>query len=160
MTDKLAEIRATKREEVAARKGLATLDDLDRAAQGSTAPRGFRAGSRPATTGDVLTIYATGLGAVDPPIEDGANSCQPNSQCLPDFSNLVLRRTIETPGITIGGVQVPQENVLFSGLAPEFVAVNIVIIELPAGIAPGDAVPINISIGGNSSPPGVTIAAE
>lgn len=42
MTDKLAEICATKREEVVARKGLATLDDLDRAARESTAPRGFR----------------------------------------------------------------------------------------------------------------------
>ena len=41
--DKLAEICANKREEVAARKGLATIDDLDRAAQSSTAPRGFRA---------------------------------------------------------------------------------------------------------------------
>jgi indole-3-glycerol phosphate synthase len=41
--DKLAEICASKREEVANRKGLATLDDLDRAAQGSTPPRGFRA---------------------------------------------------------------------------------------------------------------------
>jgi len=42
MTDKLAEICAVKREEVAARKGLATLDDLDRAALGAGAPRGFR----------------------------------------------------------------------------------------------------------------------
>jgi len=42
MTDRLAEICATKREEVAARKGLATLDDLDRAAADATAPRGFR----------------------------------------------------------------------------------------------------------------------
>ena len=42
MTDKLAEICATKREEVAARKTLATVDDLDRAARDATAPRGFR----------------------------------------------------------------------------------------------------------------------
>ncbi len=41
--DKLAEICATKREEVAARQALATLDDLDRAAQSSTPPRGFGA---------------------------------------------------------------------------------------------------------------------
>ncbi len=41
--DKLAEICATKREEVAARKALATLDDLDRAAAAVEAPRGFRA---------------------------------------------------------------------------------------------------------------------
>jgi indole-3-glycerol phosphate synthase len=40
--NKLTEICATKREEVAARKGLATLDDLDRAALGAGAPRGFR----------------------------------------------------------------------------------------------------------------------
>jgi indole-3-glycerol phosphate synthase len=43
MTDKLAEICATKREEVAARKGLAALGDLDRAALTASAPRGFRA---------------------------------------------------------------------------------------------------------------------
>ncbi|MBN9506066.1 MAG: indole-3-glycerol phosphate synthase TrpC [Altererythrobacter sp.] len=41
--DKLAEICATKREEVAARKALATLDDLDRRAAAASAPRGFRA---------------------------------------------------------------------------------------------------------------------
>lgn len=43
MTDKLTEICATKRQEVLARKGLATLEDLDRAARDSTPPRGFRA---------------------------------------------------------------------------------------------------------------------
>ena len=40
--DKLAEICAVKREEVAARQALATLDDLDRAALSATPPRGFR----------------------------------------------------------------------------------------------------------------------
>jgi len=40
--DKLAEICAVKREEVAARKALATVDDLDRAALDATPPRGFR----------------------------------------------------------------------------------------------------------------------
>jgi indole-3-glycerol phosphate synthase len=40
--DKLAEICAWKREEVALRKGLATLDDLDRRALSAGAPRGFR----------------------------------------------------------------------------------------------------------------------
>jgi indole-3-glycerol phosphate synthase len=39
--DKLAEICATKREEVQARKALATLDDLDRSAASATPPRGF-----------------------------------------------------------------------------------------------------------------------
>lgn len=42
MTDKLAEICATKREEVAARKALASLDALDARAAAQTPPRGFR----------------------------------------------------------------------------------------------------------------------
>ncbi|WP_120715626.1 indole-3-glycerol phosphate synthase TrpC [Tsuneonella amylolytica] len=41
--NKLDEICATKREEVAERKALATMSDLDRLAGDQTAPRGFRA---------------------------------------------------------------------------------------------------------------------
>jgi indole-3-glycerol phosphate synthase len=43
MTDKLAEICATKRDEVQARKARASLADCDALAAGQTAPRGFRA---------------------------------------------------------------------------------------------------------------------
>ncbi|WP_340587621.1 indole-3-glycerol phosphate synthase TrpC [Erythrobacter alti] len=42
MTDKLQEICANKRQEVAARKTAMTMSDCDRAAQNSSAPRGFR----------------------------------------------------------------------------------------------------------------------
>ena len=41
--NKLDQICATKREEVAARRTLATIDDLDRIAREQTPPRGFRA---------------------------------------------------------------------------------------------------------------------
>jgi len=42
VSDKLQEICATKREEVAARKAVRTMSDCDREAQQSSAPRGFR----------------------------------------------------------------------------------------------------------------------
>ena len=42
MTDKLHEICATKREEVAARKAAKTIADCDRSAQQSSPPSGFR----------------------------------------------------------------------------------------------------------------------
>ena len=46
MTDKLAEICATKRDEVTARKLLASISDLDARAASQTAPRGFEAALR------------------------------------------------------------------------------------------------------------------
>lgn len=46
MNNKLTEICATKAEEVALRKTLATLEDLDRQATEQTAPRGFEAALR------------------------------------------------------------------------------------------------------------------
>ena len=49
MTDKLAEICDTKRLEVAARKALASMADLDARATSQTAPRGFEAALRAKT---------------------------------------------------------------------------------------------------------------
>ena len=46
MTDKLAEICATKRDEVTARKALASINELDTRAAAQTAPRGFEAALR------------------------------------------------------------------------------------------------------------------
>ena len=74
--------------------------------------------SRPARAGDVLEIYATGLGPVSPPLADGENSCLLAGVCLADGSNVVLWHTAERPRVSIGGVAVAADGVLFSGLAP------------------------------------------
>ena len=76
------------------------------------------------------------------------------------FSNLVLRRTTTRPVITIGGVVVPEENVLFSGLSPLSVAVYQVDIRTPQGLPRGDAVPIVIRMGELQSRADVSIAVE
>ena len=116
--------------------------------------------SRPARAGDVLEIYATGLGPVSPPLADGMNSCMPDGVCLADGSNVVLRHTTERPRVSIGGVAIAADGVLFSGLAPALAAVDMVLVEVPAGIAPSAAAEVIIAIGGRASQPGVTIAVE
>ena len=124
------------------------------------APSGFGAGSRPARAGEVLEIYATGLGPVDPPLADGMNSCLPAGVCLADGSNVVLRHTTERPRVSIGGVAVAADGVLFSGSAPTLAAVDMVLVEVPAGIEPSAAAEVLIAIGGRESQPGVTVAVE
>ena len=56
MTDKLTEICDTKRLEVAARKALATLGELDARAAEQSAPRGFEAALRAKTAGGYALI--------------------------------------------------------------------------------------------------------
>ena len=124
-------------------------------------------GSRPAIAGDLLTIYANGLGAVDPEIRGGHTSCDAvpelgiaqGGPCIGDFSNLgAIRRTRTKPRIFVGGVEVPEEDVLFSGLAPAFVGLYQVSFRMPPGVAAGDATVIQIIIGDETSPDAVTIA--
>lgn len=115
--------------------------------------------SRPAGEGDNLTIYANGLGPLDPPLKDGHNSCELDGVCLPDGSNVVLHHTLTTPVIRIGGVEVPAENVLFSGSSPGSVAVNEIVFTMPGGIPAGNAVSLTVEIGGVVSKE-VTMAVE
>ena len=123
-----------------------------------------------ARAGDILEIYGTGLGPVEPPLADGMNSCAPDGVCrygagANDRYNVVLRRTTARPRVTIGGVEVAggegyEDGVLFSGMAPTLAAVNLVVVRVPAGIAPSDAAEVIITIGGKRSQSGVTIAVE
>jgi uncharacterized protein (TIGR03437 family) len=95
--------------------------------------------TRPAKVGDAIIIYATGLGAVDGPVANGAAA----------FLN-----TLTKPVVLVGGVQAP---LLFSGLQPQFVGVNQVNILIP-DVPAGDKVPLQIQMGGITSPATTTIA--
>jgi uncharacterized protein (TIGR03437 family) len=48
----------------------------------------------------------------------------------------------------------------FSGLSPQFVGVNQLNVRVPAGVTPGNTVPLQISIGGLTSTNQVTIAVQ
>jgi uncharacterized protein (TIGR03437 family) len=100
--------------------------------------------THPAKAGDVLIIYADGLGAVTPSIQDGQASTD------------TVRNTVTTPVVMVGGMQV---QVLFSGLST-FVGVNQINIMLPPGTPTGSAVPIQIQVGGLLSSSSATIAVQ
>lgn len=101
--------------------------------------------THPAKIGDTIIIYATGLGAVDSPIADGD---------IPPAGKLINTRTI--PVILIGGVMA---HVSFSGLSPQFVGVNQLNVEVPS-VATGNSIPLQIQVGGITSPSSITMAVS
>ena len=101
--------------------------------------------AHPVSAGDVMVIYCTGLGEVNPPIVAG------NAASLTQ-----LEQAVNPVSVTIGGVPAP---VLFSGLTPGYVGLYQVNASVPAGIAPGDQVPVVITSAGQSSAP-VTISVR
>jgi len=108
-------------------------------------PQGLAAsGSHPAKAGDVLIIYATGMGMVDHQPADGG---------IPS----VLSKTIATPTVLFGGVA---GSVEFSGLAPQFVGVNQLNVQVPTGVTPGSAVPLQIKVNGVTSTNQVVVAMQ
>jgi uncharacterized protein (TIGR03437 family) len=98
------------------------------------APVGAVGASRPAKAGEFISIYCTGLGQVTN--SPGAGNPAPSSP---------LSRTQTQPTVTIGGVPA---TVQFAGLAPGFAGLYQVNVQVPTGVAPGDAVPVSLSIGG------------
>ncbi|HEX5229262.1 MAG TPA: hypothetical protein VFW44_16215 [Bryobacteraceae bacterium] len=101
--------------------------------------------ANPASKGDALEIFSTGLGAVNPPVTAGSAA-----------STTVLSRTDDEVTVTVGG---QSAQVLFAGLAPGFVGLYQVNVLMPAGVAPGNSVPVILSQGDAVSPT-VTVSVK
>ncbi len=101
-----------------------------------SAPGIFVAVGSPRRPGDPLTIYATGLGAVNPGVATGAAA-----PLIPPS------RTATEPQATIGGTRAA---VTFSGLTPTFAGLYQVNVTIPAGLTPGPAAVI-LEMGGRRS---------
>ena len=111
--------------------------------------------AHPAKIGDpqTLAILCTGLGPVDSTVSNG------------DVPNVVTSNTLTKPTVLVGGVPA---QVVFSGLvgrdasgkALGFVGVYQVNIVVPAGVTPGNAVPLQIQMNGITSRNDVTIAVS
>jgi len=101
------------------------------------APAGAFPGSQPAAKGAIVALYCTGLGNVSNPPNPGSSA-----QSEP------LSNTFATPTVTVGG---QPAFVPFSGLAPGYVGLYQVNIQIPDSAPSGPAVPIVLTIGGAQS---------
>lgn len=102
--------------------------------------------TNPAAIGSSVVVFATGTGALMPMVADGV--------LIPSANPPLLAQTVAA---TIGG---QNANVLYQGSAPTLVAgVSQINVQIPAGITPGSAVPVTISVGGVLSNT-VTIAVK
>ena len=116
----------------------------------SASARGANAQGRPVHTGEYITIFATGLGAVDNQPASGATA-----------SETTLSPVHSGAKVSIGGVTA---SVAFAGLAPpgpnpQFAGVYQVNALVPAGVASGDSIPVVVSAGGvQSNPVNISIA--
>lgn len=117
-------------------------------ADGSYAnPPGAIAGatSRPARLGSLITLYATGLGAVNPSIAVG------------QASRDLFRRSNVVPEVMIGG---RAAVVRYSGLTADLPGVHQLNVMVPENSMTGMDVPVQVRFGNNASPERVTIAVD
>jgi uncharacterized protein (TIGR03437 family) len=100
--------------------------------------------TRPGRRGEAVFFYANGLGPVDPPGVNGADSLDR------------LRATVNPVSVIIDGISVTPQ---FAGLAPQFPGVNQINFVIPQGTRSG-LVPIQVEVGGVRSPNQANIAIE
>lgn len=98
----------------------------------------------PAQIGDILFLYATGLGPTNPAVASGHGA------------GTVTAPTTTNPVVMVGGTG---SNVLFSGLTSGFPGVYQVNFVIPQ-VASGPAVPLQIQMGGITTPNTTNIAVQ
>jgi len=95
--------------------------------------------------GDMITLYATGLGDTQPHVDAGV---------------LVAAATpcVNTPAITIGGIAVATSDIQYVGLTPGMISgLYQINVKVPPTAPAGDLA-IKLQLGGVSSPDGVTLS--
>jgi uncharacterized protein (TIGR03437 family) len=102
--------------------------------------------ANPAAKGEIVAVFATGLGVVspDPGTGNPAGASPPST-------------TMATPVVTIAGLQA---SIQFSGLAPGFAGLNQVNVQVPPNAPSGDQNLIMSIQGGNKFAPPVKIAVQ
>ena len=102
---------------------------------------------RPATPGDYLIVYLTGLGITTPGGDPNGRPLATGAVPPPDGSVLYQVPSNLPITVKIGGIDTP---VLYAGLAPGFPGLYQVNVQVPAGVANGDDISVVVAAAGNS----------
>ncbi len=102
-------------------------------------------GSRPARPGEIIELYASGIGTTQPAVAPGT------------IAPSALTPTTQKVTVNIGGTVVPDADILYSGLAPGNISgLYQINVRLASTLSNGD-IPILMTIGGAQSVAGTTI---
>ena len=102
--------------------------------------------AHPALHGSMVTVFCTGEGQTSPPGVDGK------------IADQILPKPLAPVSVTVGGISVtPSYAAAAGGVVAGAFQVNV---PIPAAVAPGDKVPIQIQIGAVSSRSNVTISVR
>ena len=104
------------------------------------AEAGLFAGATPADQGEIISLFGTGIPLTDPVFPAGV---------LPP----VARQISGDISLTVGGIEVPRENIAYIGVAPFLAGVFQLVFTVPAGLPPGNH-QVVLTINGVSTPLG------
>ena len=94
----------------------------------------------PAVPGEFVTLFGTGFGAVEPPLEAGQ---------IPGAAAVLANAA----AFTVGGIAVPPEDVLYAGASPCCAGLYQFTLRVPPDIPDGDAA-VTATVSGISTPKG------
>jgi uncharacterized protein (TIGR03437 family) len=110
---------------------------------------------QPATPGDAIQIYATGLGRATANGNPLGNQLRTGDVAPANGSTLY--KTVDTPIVKIGGIDA---QVVFAGIAPGFAGLYQLNVVVPAGAPIGDDVPVIVTMGGASDQATIAIRSK
>ncbi len=102
----------------------------------------------PVSAGDIIMLYATGLGMTKP------YPSRPDE--IPAFAGALAR--FEELRVYLDGAPLERANILWAGISPGSAGLYQINLKLPEGIGPNPE--IRVSVGGQITPPGLRLALK
>jgi uncharacterized protein (TIGR03437 family) len=103
--------------------------------------------SNPATPGEIIVLYAAGLGRTQPDIASG--------EPVGIATNILYLAQLQ---VLLNGVALPASSIYYAGLAPGFVGLYQINLRLPLDLPANPS--IQLAIGSQQSPAGVELPAQ